>query len=208
MRNARLTRQEGKALTRGRLVAAARHVFLQRGFHAASLDEIALHARVTKGAIYASFAGKSELFLAVLDAHIEERLRVLATATFPEEGLEAVARRHARATLAQGPQGVRWVSLMAEAWTHAAGDLELRSALAERQDRLQQGVAALVSKIGAAVGVTFALPPREMARAASAVIRGLMLERLLGPGRVSDAQFEATFAAFICGLARPAGDQK
>jgi AcrR family transcriptional regulator len=206
MRNqARLTRQESQAQTRQSLIDVARRVFLRRGFHAASLEEIALEAAVTKGAIYSNFANKAELFLAVLDQRVENRLAVLAAATFPEEGIEAVARRHARAALAQGPQGVRWASLIAEVWTHAAGDPALRSALAARQDRMQDGVAALLKRIEVTAQVTFALPHREMARAVSAVIRGLLLERLLGSGRPSDAQFEDTVAAFICGLSRPAG---
>ncbi len=43
---------------------AARTVFLRRGFHGASLDEIAEEAGYTKGAVYSNFAGKDDLYLA------------------------------------------------------------------------------------------------------------------------------------------------
>ena len=61
----RLSRQDRKERTRADLVAAAREVFMRRGFHGASLEEISDHAGYTKGAVYSNFAGKDELFLAV-----------------------------------------------------------------------------------------------------------------------------------------------
>ena len=64
----RLTRPERKAATRRELLDAARTVFLRRGFHGASLDEIAEEAGYTKGAVYSNFEDKDALFLAVLDA--------------------------------------------------------------------------------------------------------------------------------------------
>jgi AcrR family transcriptional regulator len=202
----RRTRKESKALTRQRLAAAGRKVFLRRGFHASSLEEIALEAGVTKGAVYSNFANKGDLFLAIFDRHIEERLGAYAAsmAVLPAEGLESLARKHARVMLAKGDQEARWARLQAEVWTHASDDPDLASALMVRRDRMLNGVAALVEKIAEVARVEFALPPREVARAAGGLARGLMLERLLGPGSPSDAQFEDTFAALICGLARPA----
>src|SRR5262245_38746350 len=69
----RLSRLERKSQTRAELLRAARVVFLRRGFHGASVDEIAEEAGYTKGAVYSNFAGKDDLYLAVLDAHYEER---------------------------------------------------------------------------------------------------------------------------------------
>jgi len=69
----RLTRPERKAQTRERLLATAKEILLRRGFHAATLDDIALHAGVTKGAVYSNFAGKADLFLAVVDAQTRQR---------------------------------------------------------------------------------------------------------------------------------------
>jgi AcrR family transcriptional regulator len=40
----RLTREQSKALTRERLLDAARKVFAARGFHGASVEEIAAEA--------------------------------------------------------------------------------------------------------------------------------------------------------------------
>jgi len=56
--NERLSRQERKAQTRERLLDAAAQVFAQRGFEAASLDEVAAAAGYTKGAVYSNFAAR------------------------------------------------------------------------------------------------------------------------------------------------------
>jgi AcrR family transcriptional regulator len=54
---------------------AAALVFARRGFHGASLDEIAETAGFTRGAIYKNFADKEELFLAVNERFNERALR-------------------------------------------------------------------------------------------------------------------------------------
>ena len=67
-------RDEQRALTRARLLDAARRVFARRGFHAASLEEIAQEAGATTGAIYSNFAGKEDLFLALFEDHVASQI--------------------------------------------------------------------------------------------------------------------------------------
>jgi len=52
-----------RARTRARLLDAAAKVFAAKGFHAATLDDVATEAGMTKGAIYGNFKNKEELFL-------------------------------------------------------------------------------------------------------------------------------------------------
>ena len=54
----RLTRAERRELTREGLISAAESLFVARGFHATSVDEIALEAGYTKGAVYSNFESK------------------------------------------------------------------------------------------------------------------------------------------------------
>ena len=49
-------------------------MFAARGLERASIDEIAEDAGFTKGAFYANFTSKEELFLAMLDERFAERL--------------------------------------------------------------------------------------------------------------------------------------
>lgn len=55
--------------TRQALLEAAYQQFVQRGFHAASMRAIAEGAGITPGGIYNHFAGKDELFAAVVLAY-------------------------------------------------------------------------------------------------------------------------------------------
>jgi AcrR family transcriptional regulator len=61
-----------RSARRTQLLAAARDVFVQRGYHAAAMDEIADRAGVSKPVLYQHFPGKLELYLALLDASAEE----------------------------------------------------------------------------------------------------------------------------------------
>ena len=66
-RGNRLPRDE----RRGQLLIAASEVFVDRGYHAAGMDEIADRAGVSKPVLYQHFSSKVELYLAVLQRHVE-----------------------------------------------------------------------------------------------------------------------------------------
>ena len=63
----RLPRDERRAL----LLSAALEVFTAAGYHSAAMDEIADRANVSKPVLYQHFPSKLELYLAVLDLHID-----------------------------------------------------------------------------------------------------------------------------------------
>ena len=70
--------------TRNALVAAARRLFVERGYHATSTEQIAALAGVgTRGALYHHFADKRALFVAVFEA-VEEDLVAAAGAAMQE----------------------------------------------------------------------------------------------------------------------------
>lgn len=64
---ARLPRDERRA----QLLVAALEVFTAAGYHSAAMDEIADRANVSKPVLYQHFPSKLELYLAVLDLHID-----------------------------------------------------------------------------------------------------------------------------------------
>ncbi len=66
-----ISRRDRQQQTREALVFAARSVFSEDGYHAASLERIAREAGFSKGAVYSNFDGKSALFLAVMDQNLE-----------------------------------------------------------------------------------------------------------------------------------------
>ena len=72
----RLPRDERRAL----LLSAALEVFTVSGYHAASMDEIADRANVSKPVLYQHFPSKLDLYLAVLDLHIDSLVFALQKA--------------------------------------------------------------------------------------------------------------------------------
>ncbi|RMF13505.1 MAG: TetR/AcrR family transcriptional regulator [Candidatus Dadabacteria bacterium] len=69
-----LTRAESRALTRSKLLRAARVQFAAHGLQGANLTDILREAEVSPGAFYHHFRDKLDLFLAVVD-QMSERFR-------------------------------------------------------------------------------------------------------------------------------------
>jgi AcrR family transcriptional regulator len=57
---------------RAQLLDAAQDVFAANGYHAAAMDEIAERAGVSKPVLYQHFPGKLELYMALLEMHVDE----------------------------------------------------------------------------------------------------------------------------------------
>ena len=78
--------RERDALRRD-IMDAARATFAERGYHAATVDEIAARAEVGKGTVYNYVeGGKAGLFLAVLSGHFDE-LQALAERFLADEAV-------------------------------------------------------------------------------------------------------------------------
>lgn len=75
-------RREKDRVSREHLLDAAEHVFGHKGFHEATLKEVAERAEFSVGAIYGFFEGKDDLFAQVLErqgsALLERQQEVLA----------------------------------------------------------------------------------------------------------------------------------
>ncbi|WNC17361.1 TetR/AcrR family transcriptional regulator [Brevibacillus brevis] len=69
--------QFGLADTKTRVLEAAAFVFAAQGYANASLEKVAEHAGLSKGAVYWHFASKQDLFLAILERNFEQQLRML-----------------------------------------------------------------------------------------------------------------------------------
>src|SRR5947208_16036405 len=89
----RLTRKEKQAQTRECLMNSAAKVFARRGLQQASIDEVAEDAGFTKGAFYANFKSKEELFLAMLDERFAKRIEDIEEVIAGEGTAAEKARR-------------------------------------------------------------------------------------------------------------------
>jgi AcrR family transcriptional regulator len=72
---------------RAAILDAALEVFASRGYHAASIDEIAQGAGISKALIYEHFPSKKDLHASLLERHVQEIFERLAeTAAGPDPG--------------------------------------------------------------------------------------------------------------------------
>ena len=182
----RLSRAEQNDRNRALLLAAARRVFLERGYYAATLDQIADEAGFSKGAVYSRFASKADMFLGLLEDRIAERAAQNAQLA---EDLAGTGNFAAVIDLAEraerGAPG--WRLLVTEFRVHAARDPELNRRYAALHARTVDGVAqvlAAVSKEGAE-GLPF--PPRQLAELLLATEAGAALEQLANPDALGGA---------------------
>ncbi|MFL5854286.1 MAG: TetR/AcrR family transcriptional regulator [Solirubrobacteraceae bacterium] len=127
---------------REQVVEAAVAEFGERGYHAASTAGIAKRAGISQPYIYALFADKHELFLAVHD-RVVDRIRAAfleaarGTST-PEEALHAMGMAYR--PLMQDP---RYLSAHLQCFAAAAGDPELRKHVGARFRRMVDDVARI-----------------------------------------------------------------
>jgi AcrR family transcriptional regulator len=176
----RLSRAEQTDRNRAELFAAARRVFLAKGYHAATLEQIADEAGFSKGVVYSRFASKADMFLALLEERIAERAGQNAAAA---RRLAGSGDFRALLDLAQEAERAApgWRLLVTEFRIHAARDPELNRRYAAVHARTVEGIARVLVTIGQGDGETLPSPPRQLAELLLAVEVGLALEQAANP---------------------------
>jgi AcrR family transcriptional regulator len=197
----RLSRAEQSDRNRALLLAAARRVFLDRGYHGASVDQIADAAGFSTGVVYSQFGGKADLFLALLEARIAERAAGNARAVEGLAGGEGVARllEHAAGVDQAEPE---WGLLVIEFRILAARDPELGRRYADAHQRTLAGMERAVTGLYQHAGEPPPLPPADLARLLVAVGAGARLEQAAEPGSLPATLLAEQLARLIAG--RPA----
>jgi len=200
----RVSRAESKARTKDDLTAAARRVFLEQGYHAASLDAIADEAGYTKGAVYSNFRGKDELFLAVLETHYAQRTTIYEEIILRETDIEETFRAIARFMLEAYALEPAWWPLLSEFARYAQRNPAVGERLRIARERFMAAVARSIERVCERHGITFALPSVEIARGSGALLRGMSFEWLLDPASNRAAVFEELHVGLLRGLVVPA----
>ena len=183
----RLTRAEQQAQTRTRLIGAAARVFAQHGFQAASVEEIAEEAGYSHGAVYSNFDGKGELFLAVFEEYMAERVRELAetqAALADDAPLEARARALADQWMDRLARDRESLALHIEFIAHADRDAELARRFGSRSAAMRQAVSRYIVQYQQEAGAELAMPADDLALVLRALGIGLAIEWLVSPDAV------------------------
>ena len=167
------------------VVDAAAKVFLRDGFHAASVRRIASEAGMTTGAVYSSFEGKADLFLAVLEEKLDPRLGKMYEAARRAPSGEAGARVGAEFS-AYLKQRRSWLVMLIEFWAQAAHERKSQRMFKRRHQGLRAAVAETLDERAARLGTPLVLPTEELATVLIALTNGFAVERLADPSGVPD----------------------
>jgi AcrR family transcriptional regulator len=182
--------------TRAALVRATLELAEAKGFAAASLDEIAARAGMTKGAIYSNFSGRADLLLAAMSAKGFTLSGDRAAATSLKEELAATTK----ALVAMLRRARREAAFLAEFQLYALADPELRAGMAESYAESFAGTAAYLASLE---GSGSAMPPKRLAVALQAISMGFLVQALVTPKAITDEVVEETMQALARGLVGP-----
>jgi AcrR family transcriptional regulator len=171
----RLNRKQQAEANEQRLLDAALDVFTARGFHGATLEQIAAAAGFTTGVVYSRFSSKADLFLALLERTIEQRIAELRRAGRAEVGEVGVAL--ARSWWGRVRKQPEWMLVVIEFRVHAARDPELNACYAELHARHVQALAEVMARDLRRADQSAAESSLDEARMALALGSGLVLER-------------------------------
>lgn len=142
-----------KRETREKIVAAARALFIERGYEGATIREIASAAGMSTGAVFASFADKAELFAEIVANDDRDHLVAMRAAAAEAKGADALlaafragyAFHLAQLPLLQAAVSVAWLT---------------EEAARERARSFQRPVVELISGVVQAAKDSGELPAR------------------------------------------------
>jgi AcrR family transcriptional regulator len=186
----RSRREERKQETRSELIAAAGKVFARRGFHGASMEQIAREAGYSTGAIYWHFQGKDDLFLAVYEAFAASLAQEVEEIF--EHGSDELAERAREAAdrwMARLRQDPEFLILSHEFLVHAWRQPALRKAFEHRLAGVRLALARVIREHAEASDTALALSPEDSATVMRALGSALGLAKLADPEAVRDDLF-------------------
>ena len=197
----RLTRKEKQAHTRACLMNSAAKVFALRGLQQASIDEVAEDAGFTKGAFYANFKSKEELFLAMLDERFSKRIADIEEVIAGEGSTAEKAQRAGDQFVRMLRADAEWERLFFEFSAYAARDEEFREELVTRyramRDQIAHALSAHADGEGKEKGT---LSFDEVALLICIMGNGFALEKLLEGDAVPDELYGTLLTIFFAGL--------
>jgi AcrR family transcriptional regulator len=206
----RSRREERKQETRAELVQAAGRAFAERGFHGASIEQIAAEAGYSTGAVYWHFKNKDELFLAVFEDFASARIAELDEVRRSAGGsLGTRARAYADQWMERQAADPAFAVIVLEFLAYAARRPELRQAIALQRTAVPAALAEILAEDSQREGIALPLAAPLLARALRELGVGLALARIADPDGVPDSLFgdfvQSYFDLLEAAAAKPAG---
>ncbi len=200
IRAAAASRQrERTEATRARLIQSAEKIFARDGFEVAKLEEIAADAGYTRGAFYANFDSKEDLFFALLEKEISTRISNLEKEIGKVQEPEAKLKAMKEFFLSKS-RDRRWCLLALEFKLFAVRHPEVKRRLAAMHRRFVAPRVGMLEDVMRALGRE--LPASAFAMGASLATLGnsLMLEHMLDPALMTQGDCLRIMSNFFDGL--------
>jgi AcrR family transcriptional regulator len=196
---ARRCQAERTRATRRKLLDAAKRIFAQDGFEAARLEEIAALAGYTRGAFYANFHGKEDIFFALFEEWVQERIESVTTAmrrhSDPAEKLAALRTHYAELATDRS-----LVLISMEFKLFALRHPEAHARLRSRHRRIRANFGDLLSELMSELHTTISIAYPAASACLGAVAQGLLLEHLIDPKTLSDDDVRHALGQFFDSL--------
>jgi AcrR family transcriptional regulator len=182
--------------TRKKLLAAAEKTFARDGFEAARLEDIASLAGYTRGAFYANFKSKEDIFFALLEQWVARRIAEV-TELLEREDTPAKRLRALREHYVQLAKDRRLVLLSLEFKLFAIRHPEAHARLRARQRPLRACGGDLVRRIAHEIGRDLPISSTSAATGLGALSNALLLEHLVDNVIVTDQDIRFLLGAFF-----------
>jgi len=200
----RMTREQSRAQTRERLLAAARGVFARSGFHGASVEEIASEAGYSTGALYSNFDGKEDLFLVLMEREIDEHAREIEEAVGARSSIAERAAGGARQWMTMIERDAELLLLFMEFWAYGVRDRQVREKVAERFAQMRGVLTRLIADGARELELELTMPAEQLAVAIDALADGIARQKLADPEAVPDELMGTVLSLLLSAATRPA----
>jgi AcrR family transcriptional regulator len=198
-----LTRKEKQAKTRSALLKSAAKLICRKGITEASVEDVATDAGYTKGAFYANFKSKEEMFLVMLDEAYASELERLEAHLPGEQHVEEV-RQSAEDFLQFIRSDPEWPRLYFEFVVYAARNPEFREELVTRNRAMRERIADVIRRWTADFGEP-PFPFEDIAMMLFCLADGFLVQQLVEPD-VDEKLFATMNTTLFKGIAASALD--
>lgn len=169
---------ERTELTCQKILASAKNIFARDGFQAAKLEEIVADAGYTRGAFYANFKSKEELFIDVAEEQIRSLTETILNAVRSMHGAERKCQELLKA-IRENSEAQRWALLLTEFNLFILRQPRSKKRIATLSERLSSGVAMVFADIYQAVGRKPTRSLSSIGLGFVALFQGLVLQEIL-----------------------------
>jgi AcrR family transcriptional regulator len=162
------------------VLAAARRVFIEKGYAGATLEAIAEDAGFSKGVMYSQFESKADLFLALLERRMEERTQQNERIVAEHGGIWGL-RKLLKAGADDAVTEAAWARVLIEFRTLASRDPRVNRRYAAAHAQTVQGLASELENLCSKAELKPRYPLPMMAEFILAVASGVTLESAANP---------------------------